>query len=144
MTREEIAKIRLKAASEHVENAQHELERAISTLSSLNFMIPEMDKVARLRDRVHEAFYRIAPLSHVRAKACAKATLDRDPKPGDEDPHKGCCVGYAPARGTPVVAVKCGGGCDGVVFAAASTFDVTTSGHTSLRCASCRATMVLL
>lgn len=97
MTRKEIAAARMKAASEHVEAAQHELERAVSALAALKWMYPEQRKVEVLRDRIHEAFYRLAPLSHARAKACAKAELDREPEPGDEEPHKGCCVGYRPA-----------------------------------------------
>lgn len=97
MTRAEIAQARLKAASEHVEAAQHELERAISALASLAWMHPEQLKVGVLRDRLHEMFYRLSPLSHARAKACSKAALDREPEAGDEEPHKGCCTGYRPA-----------------------------------------------
>ena len=93
MNREDVAQARLRAAAEHVEAAQHELERAVSALAALNWMLPEMEKVARLRDRLHEAFYRLSPISHVRAKACAKATLDREVGTGDENPHQGCCAG---------------------------------------------------
>ena len=95
MTRKDVAQARLKAASEHVENAQHELERAISALGSLHWMDPEAQKLGTLRDRIHEAFYRLAPISHARAKACAKAELDREVEPGDDAPHKGCCPGRA-------------------------------------------------
>ena len=91
MTRPEVAALRLRAAAEHVEAAQHELERAISALGALAWMHPEQKKIATLRDRLHEAFYRLSPISHAKSKACLKAELDREVEAGDEDPHKGCC-----------------------------------------------------
>ena len=110
MTRAEIAQARLKAASEHVEAAQHELERAISALGALAWMSGEQTKLGVLRDRIHEAFYRLSPISHARSKACAKAELDREVEPGDEDRHKGCCDSVTRARfsladRTPKVAI---------------------------------------
>ena len=106
-TRKEIAALRMKAASEHVENAQHELERAISALGAVQWMSGEQAKLGVLRDRIHEAWYRLAPISHVRAKACAKATLDREVEPGDEAPHRGCCPGHAVlVRGERVASPK--------------------------------------
>lgn len=169
MTREQVAQLRIKAAAEHVENAQHELERAVSALAALNFMSPEMDKVSRLRDRLHEAWYRLAPLSHVRAKACAKASLDREVEAGDEDPHRGCCPagprfakggirvfsgapgGPGPAAGsTPAVSTTppmfrliCPGDCPGAVHVARESVDVTTSGVTDRECRRCGALLIL-
>ena len=94
--RKSVAQARLRAAAEHVEAAQHELERAVSALASLQWMSPEQDKIARLRDRLHEAFYRLSLNSHARSKACAKAELDREVEAGDEEPHKGCCPAASP------------------------------------------------
>lgn len=168
MTRREIAEIRLKAASEHVENAQHELERAISALGSLQWMASEQAKVSTLRDRIHEAFYRIAPVSHIRAKACAKAELDREPEADDEEPHRGCCPGRAIlvraespaarlttaaaafARKSNQVALTCErtlrgeGDCEGARFIEKGTVDITTSGHTDQDCPTCSGPMVVV
>ena len=91
--RQVVAQARLRAASEHIEAAQHELERAVSALVSLNWMQPEQIRVSKLRDRVHAMFYRLSAFSYARAKACAKATLDREVEAGDEDGHR--------AAGTP-------------------------------------------
>ena len=166
-TRQDVARLRLIAAAEHVENAQHELERAASALASLNYMSSEQDKVQTLRDRLHETFYRLSPRSHAQAKACAKATLDRETEPGDENPHKGCCAGYAapsfkgyetagvtagvPASlhapaASPTVTLVCGGGpvgCGGVASLSRADVDVTTSGHTDKLCSGCSGPMVL-
>ena len=159
-TRQDVARLRLIAAAEHVENAQHELERAASALASLNYMSSEQDKVQTLRDRLHETFYRLSPRSHAQAKACAKATLDRETEPGDENPHKGCCGGYwtrhvvgcahclsyVASPTSPMVALVCGGGpagCGGVVLISRADVDVTTSGHTDKLCSGCSGPMVL-
>ena len=91
MTRKEVAQARLRAAAEHVEAAQHELERAVSALGALNWMHPEQMKIGKLRDRIHEAFYRLSPRSYARSKSCDKADLDREVEGGDDNPHKGCC-----------------------------------------------------
>ena len=74
-TRATVAQARLRAAAEHIENAQHELERAMSALGSLRMMHPEQQRVSALRDRLHAQFYRISAISHSRAKACAKEAL---------------------------------------------------------------------
>lgn len=84
------AQERIRAATQHIENAQHELDRACQALSSLCWMQPELDRVGKLRDRIKAQFYRLSAFSHARVKACAKAELDHEPT-ADEHAHKGCC-----------------------------------------------------
>ena len=105
--RQVVAQARLRAASEHIEAAQHELERAVSALVSLNWMQPEQIRVSKLRDRVHAMFYRLSAFSYARAKACAKATLDREVEAGDEDGHRGCCWDSRRRRDVALVCDGC-------------------------------------
>lgn len=90
--RKAAAQERIRAATIHIENAQHELERACSALASLCWMQPEQTRVSKLADRIKAQFYRLSQFSHARVKACAKAELDHEPTV-DEHAHKGCCRG---------------------------------------------------
>ena len=92
MDRKEAAQERIRAATEHIENAQHELERACSALSSLNWMHGEQLRVGKLAEKVKAQFYRLVSHSYARVKVAAKAELDREPE-ADEHAHRGCCAG---------------------------------------------------
>lgn len=91
-TRKQAAQERIRAATIHIENAQHELERACQALSALNHMHPEQQRVSKLVDKVKAQFYRLSAHSYARVKATAKAELDHEPHAG-EHAHSGCCPG---------------------------------------------------
>lgn len=92
--RRTVGEARVRAAMDHVQQAQIELGRAMADLSAVIGFIPEGDKLSALYDKVHSLWYKI------RARLDAGPTkrypeiglLDRIPFAGDHvDVHaKGC------------------------------------------------------
>lgn len=89
-----VGEARVRAALDHVQQAQVELSRAMADLSSVIGYIPEGDALSKLYDRVRSVWYRIdAKLKSGPTKRYPEINrLDRAPEPGEaDDPHaRGC------------------------------------------------------
>lgn len=91
-----VGEARVRAALDHVQQAQIELSRAMSDLSAVIGYIAEGDALSKLYDRVHALWYRIdGRLRTGPSKRFPEINrLDRSPAPGEaDDPHERGC-GY--------------------------------------------------
>jgi uncharacterized Zn finger protein (UPF0148 family) len=64
---------RIRAALDHIQRAQDELDRATNALSPITYIGPEWKAVGAARDRVHATWYRVR-----KTLDRPKATLDGD------------------------------------------------------------------
>lgn len=86
---------RVRAALDHVQQAQVELSRAIADLSAVIGFIPEGDKLSKLYDQTRKVWYAIQDrmLTGPSKRYPEINMLDRTPDARDADPHERGC-GY--------------------------------------------------
>lgn len=71
------AQLRIQNALKHIQNAQAEMDRAMSELSTLRCVGPTWSKGSKLRDAIHSYWYRVRGLPEGRAPI----TTDSEPSP---------------------------------------------------------------
>lgn len=82
---------RVRAALEHIEEAQIHLSHACAALAAEIGYVKEWERAAKLMQTVKAYWYRVDTKLHTTSRGDT-GLLDHDPKP-DEHPHKGCCHG---------------------------------------------------
>lgn len=93
MTRKEAGTLRVRAAMEHVEEAQREIGRAEADLSAVIGYGPEYLRLLKLYKIIKAQWYKLdATLRRVPVKSNPRlGDLDRDATEADAEPHaRGC------------------------------------------------------
>lgn len=93
LSHREAGELRIRAALEHIEEAQIEIGRAIADLSAVRGFVREGERLQKLYDRIRAEWDRVTYAKKPRGADETYRELDRETQQHDENPHyHGCGI----------------------------------------------------